>query len=358
VDKISFAGGSLGSVPLLERVLNQSLVEVDSRLLLSYSDPLGLPKLRKQIAGLYNVGLTEENVLVTSSAQQALGIVFDYLMHEEKNEVFVQEPAYFGILRILKKHNNARVTSFESLDTIEDRLKSSASGVVYLTSNFHNPTGETLSRERKFTLARGVQESGMIIVEDNPHDFLYFGEQRPDNLFELAPKNTIYISGFSKILAPGIRMGYVIADKETIEKLKSGKISQDIFTSTLGQQVCVGALRQAEYLRELRGYFKRKRDLALSCLEEQFREEDGFSWNVPEGGIFILGKFSDTVNGNDVARIAKDRFGLLLENDKYTYGDGRNRNTTRINFVQNPDDTLKEGVARLYKAFREVKNGP
>lgn len=357
MDKISFASGSLGSVPVLERVLKEGIAKVDARTLLGYADPSGLPELRKQITELYGNGLTEENVMVTSSAQQALGIVLDNLVTERRNEVFVQEPAYFGILRILRKHQDARVIPFEDLGTIESRLRTSDLGIVYLTSNYHNPTGETLSLERKTELAGIAKESGLVVVEDNPHDFLYFGEERPQNIFALAPQNTIYVSGFSKILGPGLRVGYVIADKETIEKLKSGKISQDIFTSTLGQQVCSQALKQSEYLAELRGYFRRKRDFALSRLEEQFETEDGFVWNKPDGGIFILGQFTDGVNSNEVARIAEDKYGLMLEKDKYTYSNGRSRNTTRINFVQNPDDMLREGIVRLYKAFEEVKNG-
>ncbi len=354
-NKISFACGSLGSVPVLERVIKQSLSEVDPEILLNYGDPLGLPELRKQITELYDGNITEENILITSSAQQALGIIFDYLLQEGKNEIFVQEPAYFGTLRLLKKQN-AKIIPFENLETIEDKLNDTESSVIYLTSNFHNPTGETLSQERKKEWAISAKENNSIIVEDNPYDFLYFGKERLNNIFELAPKNTIYVSGFSKILGPGIRIGYIIADKEIIAKLRSEKINQDIFTSTLGQKVCSNALKQSQYLEELREYFKSKRNLALSLLEEKFNAEKDFNWNKPEGGIFILGKFSENINGDEVIRIAKEKYNLALEKDNYTYNDGKSRNTTRINFVQNSEEELKEGIARLYKAFLEVKN--
>src|SRR3989338_8940086 len=112
MNKICFTTGSLGSVPVLENILKQSLSEMDVKILLNYSDPLGLPELRKQIAELYGKGITEENVLITSSAQQALGIVFEYLTQERKKEFFVQEPTYFGALRILK-HQNSEVIPFE-----------------------------------------------------------------------------------------------------------------------------------------------------------------------------------------------------------------------------------------------------
>jgi len=352
---ISFASGSLGRVPVLERVLQQSLAEVDPAMLLAYAEPTGLPELRRGIAGLYGHGLTEESVTITSSAQQALGIIFDALAQEGKDTFFVQEPAYFGAIRILKKYECPQVIPFEDLEAIDYKIRTAAAGVVYLTSNFHNPTGETLSQEWKRELATTAKENGFVLIEDNPHDFLYFGEERPTNIFELAPKNAIYISGFSKILGPGLRIGYVIADKETIAKLKSGKISQDIFTSTIGQQVCLSSLRQSEYLDELRAYFRCKRNFALHCLEEQFQGEDGFAWNRPQGGIFILGQFSHEIDGEGVAKIAREKYGLLLEKDKYMYSNGKSRNTTRINFVQNPDDMFREGIARLHKACKEAK---
>ncbi|MBI4147129.1 PLP-dependent aminotransferase family protein [Candidatus Woesearchaeota archaeon] len=354
MDNISFASGSLGEVQVLEEVLGKALSKIDPKSLLNYSHPLGIIELREQIAKLYGGSLLAENVMITSSAQQALVITFNNLLNSGMCEIAAQEPAYFGVLRILGKDTSLKVTPFESIDRV---IESTESGIVYLTSNFHNPTGKTLTKEEKSRLAQSVKVSNSVIVEDNPHDFLYFNGERPRNVFEFAPNNTIYVGGFSKILAPGLRIGYVIANQETIQKLKSAKIDQDIFTSSVGQQVCVNVLRSPEYLNELRGYFKEKRDLALQTLDEHFSEQEGFSWSKPEGGIFILGQFAPSLDGTEVARIAKEKYGLTLEKDKHTYADEKTRNTTRINFVQNPDNVLREGISRLYKSFIEVKNG-
>jgi 2-aminoadipate transaminase len=354
MDKISFASGSLGKVPVLEEVLGKALTEVDPATLLGYSHPLGMAELREQIAGLYGGDLTPDNVMITSSAQQALVITFNQLLKSGMKEVAAQEPAYFGVLRILGRDSSVQVAPFESLDT---KVGQTESGIVYLTSNFHNPTGRTLTDEERTTLAQNVKASNSVVVEDNPHDFLYFNGERPSNVFEDAPNNTIYVGGFSKILAPGLRIGYVIADQDTIQKLKSGKIDQDIFTSSIGQQVCISALQSPEYLDQLRSYFRGKRDVALQTLDEQFAGVEGFEWNRPDGGIFILGQFAPDVDGTAVAKVAKEKYGLALEKDKYTYADGKTRNTTRINFVQNTDANLREGISRLYQAFNEVKNG-
>lgn len=350
--EISFATGSLGRVPILEEMLKKSLSKIDYQLLLNYGDASGLPELRKQIAKLYSCGITEENIMITSSAQQALNIVFEYL--DKKNRIFAQEPTYFGTVRILRNKQNIELTTFEEIGSIEDKLKKMPSGVLYLTSNFHNPTGKTMSPEEKQGLAKKAKEIGLIIIEDNPYDFLYFGEEMPNNIFGLAPKNTLYVSGFSKMLAPGLRVGYIIADADTIKNLKSRKIDYDLFTSTLSQQVCLNALQHPEYLTKLRNYFKNKRDLALSCLDEQFSGEEGFKWNKPEGGIFMLGKLDERVPVDELAKVAQEHYRLILEKDGHTYFDGRSRNTIRINFVQNPDNLLKEGIERLHLAYEEV----
>ncbi len=354
MNTISFATGSLGNVPLLEKILQQSLTEIDPKIVLSYADPLGLPQLRAQIARLYSPELTEENVMITSSAQQALGIIFDYLLHGVEKDIFVQEPTYFGTLRILRKYQSVKIIPFQNIETIENEIKKSLNGIIYITSNF-NSSGKSLSQEEKNTLVKIAEETGLIIIEDNPHDFLYFDKRKPSNIFELMPQHTTYVSGFSKILAPGIRVGYIITEKKMIKELKSEKMDQDIFTSTLGQQICINALKHREYLEELRIYAKEMRDKALIYLEETFGAEKGFIWNIPDGGIFISGQFANYINGNEVIRIARENYDLLLEDDRFTYSNGKSRNTTRINFIQNSDDALKEGIARLYQAFKEVR---
>ena len=352
---ICFADGSLGNVPILESVLKKSIAQIDTKLLLNYTDSLGMPELRHQIAESYNEKLNENNVMVTSSAQQALNIVFDKLVNSGRKELFLQEPAYFGALRIVKKYSDFNIINFDNFDAIKERLNNSKSGVIYLTSNFHNPTGKSISLENKLELASIAVKNDILIIEDNPYDLIYFDE-KPNNIFSLAPKNTIYISSFSKILAPGLRVGYLISDCNTISSLKSGKINYDIFTSTLNQQVCSYALKQ-NYLDELRDFFRNKRDLTLKILEHEFKGEDGFIWNKPNGGIFIQGKFSSEINCKNIVNVAKEQYSLVLDRDEFNYRDGKSRNTTRINFVSNSDDQLIGGIKNFYKTFRVVKYG-
>ncbi len=351
---ISFASGSLRNVPVLERVLRQSLSEVNTKMLLGYADPLGLPELRKRVAELHEAGLTKENVMITSSAQQGLALVFEYLEGNGKASTFFQEPAYFGAIRILKKKPSNHLIASSEFKNLESLLVKETPAAIYLTSNFHNPTGISISDGEKIKIAEYAIKHGSVVIEDNPYDLLYYGPQRPSNILSSAPKNTIYVSGFSKVLAPGLRTGYIIADSKTIDEIKSLKITADIFTSTLTQKVCEEALKHPEYLEGLRCHFKQKRDLALATLENYFCEEKEFSYTRPEGGIFILGTFGGSISVEKLRDTALSRHGLILEKDEPSYFNGKSRNTTRINFVQNPDDMLTEGIGRLYNAFKEA----
>jgi 2-aminoadipate transaminase len=347
--KISFASGSLGKNRLLEGVLKKAIGKVNAGKLMNYENPLGLPELRESIAKLYGKNITAENVMITSSSQQALAIAIKYLARDKK--VFlVQEPAYFGILRLIK---NERVTTFGNLNELDLKNSLTADSVIYLTSNFRNPTGESLPWEEKVELAEHCQRTGATIIEDNPHDLLYFENGKPVNIFELAPENTIYVGGFSKILAPGIRVGYIISSRQLIEAIKAEKINEDIFTSTLGQYACLNALEQPEYLEKLRHQFKIKRGIALKSLDKYFAGEKNVKWNIPDGGIFIQLELPANIDMLKFIEIARSKHNLVLDDDRFFYIDGKSRNTTRINFVQNSEKNLQEGMGKLFKAYKE-----
>jgi len=288
--------------------------------------------------------------MITSSAQQALWLVFDYLTKQGNKSILLQEPTYFGTLRAIRKQG-INAMPFSDAGSINDLVGGLP---LYITSNFHNPTGYCLPEKRKESLAQKAVSKKGIIIEDNPYDFLYYGSEKPSTILDLAPENTIHIGGFSKILAPGLRTGYLIAPERVLAKIKSEKITLDLFTSTLSQQVCSIALQQP-YMNELRAYFKEKRDYALKCLNALSKGKEGMFWSMPEGGIFLQASISRGIDVANVAKIAKEKYGLELEEDQFFYYDGKSRNTTRINFVRNPAGLFREGIERLYKSITEAQ---
>ena len=350
MEEITLGGGSLGDIPILRSVLEKSLQEIDTSMLLNYASPLGIFELRQEIALMHKTNT--ENVMITSSAQQALSIALNLIESSEffdSRAISFKEPAYMGFLRLIKKKKVKK----NALVLVEEVIGLEDLGFLYLTSNFHNPTGESLSEVQKSLIAEKVINDQGLVIEDNPFDLLYFNKSQPSTIFELAPENTIYIGSLSKILAPGLRVGYILASQENMEKLALEKEETDWFTSTLSQQMCVNALRQ-KYLDSLREYFKSKRDSALSSLERYFRDED-VSWNIPEGGIFIRLQFKETFDCEHMISLASERHALFLERDGHHYMDGIARSSTRINFAQNPDYVTEEGIRRLHECFKDIR---
>lgn len=349
MEKISFATGSLGNNPIIEEALKDALAKVDVKLLLNYESSLGMVEFRKKIAEIYGRSINEDNIMVTSSSQQALAIVVSYLA-KDKKKIFIQEPAYFGILRLAR---NDDIRTFETLDDIKRMEDSLSFSILYLTSNYATLAGSLTYQEKK-KIAELSLKYDMMVIEDNPYDLIHFERKRPGTVFQIAAENTIYVGGFSKVIAPGLRVGYIISSQEIIRKLKSEKINQDIFTPTLGQQICLGILRDPKYLKRLRLYFQAKRDFTLKLLGRYFGKDARFSWKVPQGGIFITIQVAKNIPVEKMIRIAEEKYNLILESDRYNYVDGKSRNTIRINFVQNPVALLQEGISRLRKALEEA----
>ncbi|KAG2383371.1 hypothetical protein C9374_004708 [Naegleria lovaniensis] len=467
--RIRFATGSLPSVLSstqgLAPIIEQSLAKIKIDELFHYGSPKGEESLCQAIANLYNRTVRRENVAtekstqhkddtmihsehvhITSSAQQALNIVFSALFnhsmssaHEQSAEtiLFLQQPCFFGTVRLVKKFclsgnrvsnnekqkvNSVTVDSFETVEELIRKLtripivnvttssqqsSTTNSGlsqkrpriVIYLCSNYQAYNGSRISDAEKQLLSLLVKSRSddfeFIVIEDNPYDFLYLnGNERPLTLFEMMPNHTILIGGFSKILAPGIRTGYIIMNDPSHQHDKSNdrhslkglihreKLDQDLFTSTLCQQVCAAAISEESntYLHSWRRVVKERRDITLKYLNEIFNDvKDQVEWTQADCGIFIYVRFknasksirsenqtlpenekSKTEASDDISqllKIASSKYQLDLEPSCYTYLDGKSRLETRLNFVL-PEtiDVLREGISRLRQAYNDWMN--
>jgi 2-aminoadipate transaminase len=366
-DKISFTSGSLGSIPFLERILQDALSRVDVHALLHYGDAKGEQLLREHIIKLHFPHLTAESVRVTSSGQQAINLVFDFLLEDpNRKHAILQAPSFFGAIRSAKewKSKGIHCYQFENVSQIEEIVKNNPKGscVVYLTSNFAQPSGYSLSITDKQSLAQLAKDYDCVIIEDNPYDLIHFGNFKPSTIFELAPDHVIYLGGFSKILGPGLRIGYIIGTKLiSHRRLHSLKITNDLFTSTLSQQTCIEVFNNHRdlLLQDLRSFMRSKRDLALKTLETLFQKakKDGIiDWSVPEGGVFLNIVFKKI--GKDqmdlLFKEAKENFHLELEGNQFHYLEQLPVFDTRINFVLNEDKKLIEGLERLAAVCKKI----
>lgn len=352
MEKINFACGSLSNSPVLKDKIKRSIrsIEVDS--LLNYSDPLGMGKLREKIIELQKFKAEKESVMITSSSQQALNIILAYFLGESPMQLFIQEPSYFGVHRILKD-KKVNTIPFGDIEEIIGNLNQDKMNLIYLTSNFSSPSGKSLSNKEKNVILSFARQNNVVVIEDNPYNHLYYEGPRPKNIFDYSLGNVIFVGSLSKVVAPGLRVGYIVANQKFIKKFKSLKIDSDIFTSTFDQQVCYNVLKDLSYLKSLREEYSNKRDYIVELLESRFSED--ITWEIPRGGVFMQINLNKKFSTKRLVEIASKN-GVRLEEDTYYYNDGKSRNTFRINFVQNSFAGIKEGISRLARSIRELKN--
>lgn len=355
---ISFAGGSIQTSEVAKHALQKSLAQIDCEALLAYGDSMGNEEFKQILAKMHGLELNSSQILVTSSAQQALNLIFETLLDGNRKVVLVQEPAFFGVFRILKQNPQIRVVPFRTAGDLLQNLKNERNAVVYLTSNFATPSGDSLSEDQKSQIASVLTQTGSVAIEDNPYDLLDYHHQAPSTLFSKVPDRVFFVGGLSKLVGPGLRIGYAFFPVEFYRQIKSSKISTDIFTATLNQAMAQAVLSQSGHIPSLRDEFKHKRDVALAELTRLFAEHPQVQWSRPEGGIFLQVQFPKGFDTEKLIRIANFKYDLKLESDRFYYLDEQTRHSLRINFVQNSEADLKIGLQLLAQAYSDMVAQP
>jgi 2-aminoadipate transaminase len=220
--------------------------------------------------------------------------------------------------------------------------------------SFQNPAGVTLSLERRARLVELARRREMLVIEDNPYGLLRFSGEPLPPLYQLDGGDfVIYIGTFSKILSPGIRLGWAVAPPPVMEKVVLGKQAADLCTSTLTQYFVheyFAEGRWREYVESLNGIYSRRRDVMLAALREHFPAQA--TWTEPEGGLFIWATLPDYIDTGDLlARALRDDVAFVP--GQAAYVDGRGRSSMRLNFSGVGADEIREGIRRIGKVIAE-----
>ena len=373
-DVISFAGGLPGAdlFPLDEfhaacgRVLNERGSHA-----LQYSTTEGEPPLREMIArhtGRYGIVVNADNVLITSGSQQALDLIGKVFLNPG-DHVLVERPTYLGALQAW----NAYQAEYLTIDIDEqgmrtEDLEAALRGgpkFIYALPNFQNPTGVTLSLERRQALIRLADQHGVPILEDDPYGQLRYEGNHLPSLVTLDAEyrglsgtgysgNVLYVSTFSKTLAPGLRLGWIIGPSDVIQRLAQAKQGVDLHTSTLVQLLAYEVARSGfldRHIRRLRRVYASRRDAMLSGMTKWF--PTGVRWTTPAGGLFVWATLPESTDAAAILQHALARKVAFVPGASF-FADGSGRNTMRLNFTSASVERIKEGIARLGRVLRRL----
>ena len=373
-DIISFAGGlpapEVFPVKEFQEACNQVLTDHGAQAL-QYSTTEGYLPLRELIArhnARFSVKVTAENIMITSGSQQALDFI-GRLFINRGDYVVVESPTYLGALQAWNAYG-AQYISVPSdengmiMDKLEEALRIGPK-FIYILPNFQNPSGSTLSLERRKRLVLLADQYGVPIIEDDPYGQLrYDGEHIPsvatldsryrnDNDGEYTG-NVIYLSTFSKLLAPGLRLAWVIAPPEVVRKLVMTKQAADLHTSSFNQHVTYEIAKDGfldEHVKVIRATYKERRDVMIEMMEEMFPPE--VSWTKPQGGMFLWGKLPENMDAAEVLKVAIERKVAFVPGAAF-HPNGGGANTMRINFSFANPDNIREGITRLGVTLKEA----
>ncbi|KQV99728.1 PLP-dependent aminotransferase family protein [Rhizobacter sp. Root1221] len=356
---VSLAGG----LPSTDAFPVEAVREASARVLrdtphaaLQYAASEGLPELREWVAAhLRDTGMRVDasQVLITTGSQQGLDLLGKVLV-DAGSRVAVEEPTYLGALQAFGVFEPEWTTvPCDGDGPLPDGLASARGArLLYALPNFQNPSGRCISAPRREALVAAAQAIGLPIVEDNPYGELWYDEPPPAPLAALWPEGVVYLGSFSKVLAPGLRLGYVVAPPVLGQKLLQAKQAADLHTPGFNQRIVLDILRTdllSRHLPAVRALYKTQRDAMAEALRRHL--PDGCRWETPRGGMFF---WVELPAGTDAAALlphAVERGVAFVPGNAFFAGAG-NPATMRLSFVTSTPDQIDRGVRLLADTLR------
>lgn len=378
-DVISFAGGlpapEVFPVEEFRQAADTVLKQYGAKAL-QYGATEGFLPLRRYIVKMmsrYGIHAQEDNILITSGSQQALDLIGKLLINPG-DKILTERPTYLGALQAWRSYQARYVTvpidqDGLCVDHLEEALRAGPK-FMYILPNFQNPGGVTLSLERRMQVVRMADEYGVPIIEDDPYGQLrYSGDHLPplvvldcDHLESRATDghgyftgNVIYTSTFSKTLAPGLRLGWIVAPVEVIARCVQCKQGMDLHTSSLGQMVAYELIKDGfldQHVKLIRKVYAERRDVMLAAMERYFPQE--VQWTRPDGGLFLWAWMPDELDAAELLKVAVERHKVAFVPGSAFYPDGAGKNTMRLNFSNARPEMIEEGIRRLGLVLKEM----
>lgn len=355
---ISFAGGLPSPQTFPVEAFAEACAKVlrdDGRAALQYAASEGYGPLREAVAAQMPWPVDPAQVLITTGSQQGLDLVAKVLV-DSGSRILVETPTYLGALQAFTPMEPEVVglaSDDEGVLPAEIASKGRGARFIYLLPNFQNPTGRTMSEARRAAVSQACLQAGVPIVEDNPYGDLWFDQPPAAPLTARNPDGCIYLGSFSKVLAPGLRLGFLIAPAAIAPKLLQAKQAADLHSPTFNQRLVAEVLKDGflqRHVPTIRALYKEQRDAMLAALKREMAGLD-VTWNSPDGGMFLWARLPQGISAMELLPQAVER-GVAFVPGAAFYADDADPRTMRLSFVTATPAQIDTGIAALAAAIR------
>lgn len=359
---ISFAGGlpSSKTFPVAEfEAACAKVLKDDPAGALQYAASEGYGPLRDRVADMLPWNVDPAQVLITTGSQQGLDLVAKVLIDAD-SKILVESPTYLGAVMAFIPME-PKVVSVASdkhgIDIADLAQKAQDARFLYVLPNFQNPTGNTMSESRRAALNALATERGLPVIEDNPYGDLWFDTPPPAPLTARNPDGCIYLGSFSKVLAPGLRLGFVVAPKAVYPKLLQAKQAADLHSPGFNQRMITEVMKDGfleRHVPTIRTLYKAQRDAMLEALAREMPlgdPDNTLTWNAPAGGMFLWARLPKGMSAVDLLPFAVAQ-GVAFVPGAPFYADHGDERTLRLSFVTPSVDEIHRGVAALARALK------
>ena len=362
---ISFAGGypNPDTFPVNDlKIVVREILDKNGSRALQYGATEGETCLRESIAARYlskGIEVGTSSIMITTSSQQAIDLCSKVFLNRD-DRLVCSLPTYFGALQSFWFYGGIPTgiaTEAHLEETVVNLIKGDKKPkFIYTVPDFQNPSGITLTLEERKKMIQIARDYDLIIIEDSPYrDLRYEGKEVPA-LISLDRERVIHLGTFSKTLAPGFRLGWVIANKEIVNKLVMAKQSADLSASVFDQYVAAGYLNKGLFdlnMEKTIYQYRMKRDLMIGCFTRYMPE--GVSWTHPEGGLFLFVTVPEGISATDILKETLKQNLAFVPGEIFNC-DGGGRNTMRINFSYMDLNRIEKGVEILSSVIRKFIN--
>lgn len=360
---ISFAGGNPASSALEPEVVSEIVADAlknDGVNILQYGATEGYMPFRESAADFIKgcgIDVVPDDILPVTGSQQAMDLICKALINPG-DTILAEDPTFLGALQTMRMYRaNIQPIATDDMgaipESVEEQIKKFHPKLMYIIPTFQNPSGKTIPLERRRRLAELANQYGVVLAEDDPYrDLRYFGEPLPAIKSFDTEGWVVYLGSFSKLISPGIRVGYAVTSGSLQRKMTIGKQSVDVHTCTLAQAIVDGYIRHdllSDHIKRICSDYKRQLDLMLD-LFRLFPE--GVRHTSPQGGLFVWAELPESMDALGML-VDATRKGVAYVPGTHFYINGGHLNTLRLNFSNAPLDKIQRGMELLAEAIKE-----